>query len=81
MGYGLDDRGDGVRFQAGARDSLQTGSGAHAASYTMGTGSCFPGEKWQKHEADHSPPTSPYVNNGEAIPPLSHMSHGVELNY
>jgi hypothetical protein len=40
----------GVRFPAGARDisllhSFQTGSGAHPASYPMGTGSCFSGGK------------------------------------
>jgi hypothetical protein len=39
----------GVRFQAGERDfsflhSVQTGPGAHPASYTMGIGSLFPRE-------------------------------------
>jgi hypothetical protein len=38
----------GVRFAVGARDfsflhSLQTGSGAHSASYPMGVGGSFPG--------------------------------------
>jgi len=46
--YGLDDRMIGVRFPAGAgnfslRHHVQTGSGAHPASYPMGTGGCFPG--------------------------------------
>jgi hypothetical protein len=36
--------------------SIQTGSGAHPASYPMGTGGSLPGVK-----ADHSPPTSAEV--------------------
>jgi hypothetical protein len=48
--YGLDDRVIRVRFPAGAKDfssnlCVQTGSGAHLASYTMGTGGPFPGGK------------------------------------
>jgi hypothetical protein len=59
------------------RFSLQryfhTGSGAHSASYTMGTGVVSLGVKWLGHEADHSPPSSTQVKNG-AIPPLPRMS-------
>jgi hypothetical protein len=45
-----DSRGIGVWFLAEVRDysllrNVQTGSGAHLASYTMGTVSCFPGGK------------------------------------
>jgi hypothetical protein len=48
--YGLDDRAIGVRSQAEAKDfssslCVQTGSGAHPASCTMGTGGPFPGGK------------------------------------
>jgi hypothetical protein len=48
--YGLDDRTIGVRSSAGAKDfssslCVQIGSGAHIASYTMGTGGPFPGGK------------------------------------
>jgi hypothetical protein len=48
--YGLVDRAIGVRFPAKAEDfssslCVQTGSGAHPASCTMGTGGPFPGEK------------------------------------
>jgi hypothetical protein len=48
--YGLDDRAIGVRSPAGAKDfssilGVQTGSGAHPASCTMGTGGPFPGGK------------------------------------
>jgi hypothetical protein len=48
--YGLDDLAIGVRFSAGAKDfssslCVQTGSGAHPASCTMGTGVPFPGGK------------------------------------
>jgi hypothetical protein len=45
--YGLDCRGIAVGFPAGIRDfslynSVQTGSGVHPASYTMGTWGSFP---------------------------------------
>jgi hypothetical protein len=48
--YGLDDRANEVRFPAGAKDfssslCVQTGSEAHPASCTMGTGGPFPGGK------------------------------------
>jgi hypothetical protein len=48
--YGLDDRAIGVRSPGGAKDlssslSVQTGSGAHPASCTLGTGGPFPGGK------------------------------------
>jgi hypothetical protein len=48
--YGLDDRAIGVRSPAGAKDfspslCVQTGSGAHPASCTMGTGGSSPGAK------------------------------------
>jgi hypothetical protein len=50
LGYGLDDRGSWVRFPAGAGNfslhhRIQNGSGAHPASYTMGTRGSFPGGK------------------------------------
>jgi hypothetical protein len=60
-GYGLDDRAIEVRSPAGARIfssnlCVQTGSGAHPASCTMGTGGPFPGGKAQpRSDADHSP--------------------------
>jgi hypothetical protein len=49
-GYELDDRAIGVRFPAKAKDfssnlSVQTCSGAHPASCTIGTGGSFPGAK------------------------------------
>jgi hypothetical protein len=62
--YGLDDRAIGVRSPAGAEDfsysiCIQTGSGAHPASCTMGTGGPFPGGKARPgRDADHSPPSS-----------------------
>jgi hypothetical protein len=48
--YGLDYRAIGVRSPAGAKDFsstlfVQTGSGAHPASCTMGIGGPFPGGK------------------------------------
>jgi hypothetical protein len=49
-GYGLDDRMIGGRFPPGASNfslphHVQTSSGAHAASYPIGTGDFFPGSK------------------------------------
>jgi hypothetical protein len=48
--YALDDRAIEVRSPSGAKDfssilCVQTGSGAHPASCTMGTGGPFPGGK------------------------------------
>jgi hypothetical protein len=62
--YGLDDRAIGVRSPAGAKDFssslfIQTGSGAHPASCTMGTG----GKARPGRDADHSPPSSAEVVN------------------
>jgi hypothetical protein len=50
LNYGLDDRGSRVRFPAGAGNfsfhhRVQNGSGAHPASYPMGTRGSFPGGK------------------------------------
>jgi hypothetical protein len=50
LGYGLDDRGSRVRFLAGAGNfslhhHIQNGSGAHPASYPMGTRGSFLGSK------------------------------------
>jgi hypothetical protein len=67
--YGLDDRAIGVRSPAAANDfsssfCVQTGSGAHPASCTMGTGGPFPGGKARPgRESDHSPPSSAEVEN------------------
>jgi hypothetical protein len=48
-GYGLDDRGAEFESRQGQEFSplhvVQTGSGAHQASYPMGTGGYFPGGK------------------------------------
>jgi len=52
----------GDRLPLGARFSapVQTGPGAHPASYTMGTGS-FPGVKRSGRGVDHAPPSSAEV--------------------
>ena len=58
--YGLD--GPGIEFRWG-RDfpPVQTGTGAHPASYTMGTGS-FPGVNYGPgRDANHSLPSSTAV--------------------
>jgi hypothetical protein len=60
-GYGLDDRAIEVQSLAGAKDfsstlCVQTGSGLHPASCTMGTGDPLPGGKAQPgRDADNSP--------------------------
>jgi hypothetical protein len=67
--YGLDDRAIVVRSPARAKGfpsslCVQTGSGAHPASCTMGTGGPFPGGKARPgRDADHSPPSSAEVEN------------------
>jgi hypothetical protein len=66
--YELHDRAIGVRSPAGAKDfssilCVQTGSGGHPASCTMGTGGPFPGAKARPgRDSDHSPPSSAEVN-------------------
>jgi hypothetical protein len=53
--------------------SVQTDSGAHRASYTMGTGGSFAGGGGVKRpgrETDHSPPSNVEAENGGPIPPL-----------
>jgi hypothetical protein len=68
-GYGLDDRAIEVRSPAEAKDFfsnlfVQTGSGIHPASCTVGTGGPFPGAKTRPgRDADHSPPSSAEVQN------------------
>jgi hypothetical protein len=66
-GYRLDDRGVRVGVPVGSRifttQIVQTGSGVHATSYTMGTRDSFPGVKRPRREADHSPPTNAKVKN------------------
>jgi hypothetical protein len=67
--YGLEDRATEVRSSAGAKNfssslCVQTGSGAHPASCTMGTGGPFPGGKTRPgRDADHSPQSSAEVVN------------------
>jgi hypothetical protein len=64
-----------IRFPAEPRDYsllhiVQIGSGAHPAFYTMGKGAASPWAKRTKRQADHSPPSSAEVKNGEDILPL-----------
>jgi hypothetical protein len=69
LGYGLDDWGSRVRFPAGAGNfslhhRVQNGSGAHSASYPIGSGRLIPrGVKRPCREADHLPPSSAEVKN------------------
>jgi len=59
----LDDQSSRVRFPAGAGNfslnhCVQNSSGAHPASYPMGTGAPSLGIKWLGCEANHSPSSS-----------------------
>jgi hypothetical protein len=76
LGYRLDDRGSRVRFPAEAGNfslhhRVQNGSGAHPASYPMGTRSSFP---WGKAAEAWSWPLISIQCRGQrmskAIPPL-----------
>jgi hypothetical protein len=86
IGIGLDDRGSRVQFSAGAENfslhhRVQRGSGAHPASYPMGTGTLSLGVKRPRREADHSPPSSAEVKNEwsyTSTPPI--RLHGVVLS-
>jgi hypothetical protein len=56
---------------------VQTGSGAHRASYPIGTVDSFPGIKRQGPEADHSPPASAEVKKMwiyTSAPPYAFMA-------
>jgi hypothetical protein len=66
LGYGLDDRGSGIRFPAGAGNfclhyRVRNGSGAHSASYPMGTRALSLGVKRPGRKADYSPSSSAEV--------------------
>jgi hypothetical protein len=67
--YGLDDLAIGVRSPAGVEDFssirfVQSDSGAHPASCTMGTRGPFPGGKARPgRDSDHSPLSSAEVVN------------------
>jgi hypothetical protein len=61
--YGLDDRAIEAKDFSSSL-FVQTGSGAHPASCTMGTGGPFPGGKARTgRDAYHSPPSSAEVVN------------------
>jgi hypothetical protein len=56
---------------------VQTGSGVHPTSYTMGTGGSFLGVKRPGSDAHHSPPTSAEVRNMwfyTSTPPYAFMA-------
>jgi hypothetical protein len=68
-GNGLDDRATDVRSPAEAMDfscslCVQTGSGAHPASCTVGTGGPFPRAKARpRRDADHSRASSAEIDS------------------
>jgi hypothetical protein len=48
--------------------NVQTASGAHTASYSVGAGVAFPGVKWPGREVIHSPSSSGEVGCSCAPP-------------
>jgi hypothetical protein len=60
-GYGLDDRGSEFESRQGQefflRRIVQTGFGVYPTCYPLDTGAFSLGIKWQRCEADNSPPT------------------------
>jgi hypothetical protein len=57
---------------------VQTGSGAHPASYTLGIGDSFPrGKAWLGRDADHSPPSSAEIKKEYGLHLSSKRHHGV----
>jgi hypothetical protein len=77
--------GSGVRIPVGTRDfallqKVQTDSGAHLASYTMGTGVLSRGVKRPDHDVYHSPPSSDEIRNEwrYTSTPLAYLLYGLE---
>jgi hypothetical protein len=68
----------GVRIPAGVQffssSQLLDRLRAHSASYPMGIGRFPPGEKRPGRQANYWHLSNAEVKNGEAIPPLPHMS-------
>jgi hypothetical protein len=91
-GYGLEDRAIDIRSPAEAKDfssslSVQTGSEAHPASCTMGTGVHFPGGKARpRRDNDHSPTIKcrgrEWVGAMPPLPPSASMAcSGIALPF
>jgi len=59
---------------------VQTGSEAHAASYSGGTGALFKGVKWPGHEAEHLHPSSAKVKTAWSYASVPPCLHSVVLN-
>ena len=68
--YGLDDPGGRIPVRARISASVQTGRGAHSASYTGGTGS-LSGVKRPGRGVDHLPPSSAEVKERVELYPYS----------
>ena len=58
--YGLDGPEIESRWDARLSAPVQTGPGAHSASYTVGTGSFF-GVKWPRRGINHPPQLAPVL--------------------
>jgi hypothetical protein len=84
--YELDYWAIGVRSPAEAKDfsfnlCVHTGSGAHPASYTVGTGGPVSKVKARPgHDADHSLPSSAEVKMSRSYTSSPKRFHGVQWN-
>jgi hypothetical protein len=82
-GYGLHNQGIGSSnpSRVSLLHMVQTGFGAHSASYPMGTRGFSLGVMHQEHEADHSPPSSAEVKITWIYASILPSLHGVVLNW
>jgi hypothetical protein len=60
---------------------VQTGSGAHPASYPVGIRGSFPGDKVPGCEADYSPPSSSEVKNAWNYTSIPQYAFGAQLKH
>jgi hypothetical protein len=80
MSYGSDDRGSipGRNRGFSLHYHVQTGSGAHSASYPKGSGGSFSGIKWPGREATTHLHLSPWLRMSGPILPLPHTYSGYD---
>jgi hypothetical protein len=80
--YGLDGRGSILSMSKDCSlfHSVQSCSGAHPASYPMGTEGSFPRVKRKVREAEHSPPSSAEFKNDDLYLHFPLCRHGIVVN-
>lgn len=81
LSYGLDIWG--ITIWLPVEQDIETGSGAHTASYSMGTNCSFSSVKMLRYEADHWPPGITKVQNKWnciSCPICLHIAHKDNLS-